>query len=68
MCGVGGVGGGRGLKMPQLALPARVLTVGTAHTPSGGGGLGLFLRVGEKKKKRKEKKKKGRGSPLALRV
>ena len=23
-----------GLKMPQLAMPARVLTVGTAHTPS----------------------------------
>ena len=24
----------QGLKMPQLAMPARVLTVGTAHTPS----------------------------------
>jgi len=23
-----------GLKMPQLAMPVRVLTVGTAHTPS----------------------------------
>ena len=24
----------QGLKMPQLAMPARVLTAGTAHTPS----------------------------------
>jgi glutamyl-tRNA synthetase len=24
----------QGLKMPQLAMPVRVLTVGTAHTPS----------------------------------
>ena len=24
----------QGLKMPQLAMPVRVLTMGTAHTPS----------------------------------
>ena len=24
----------QGLKMPQLAMPVRVVTVGTAHTPS----------------------------------
>jgi glutamyl-tRNA synthetase len=26
--------GGRGLKMPQLAMPVRVLVMGTAQTPS----------------------------------
>ena len=29
-----------GLKMPQLAMPVRVLTVGTAHTPISGCGAG----------------------------